>query len=377
MKFCFLRKAGLLTLVMGMMVAVCACGSSAAQSTSQKDTEVTSTTTAAEDANDQASTEAGDDSKADSDRDGEVPSFVIDTVDYTVTQDGESATIRYEYEYDENWLATKRTLIGGNYTSELTYEYDDQGREVRQSTSTKEKVTTYDEQGNVASEVTSEVDGAVIQTVEYTYDDHNNMLSQLTYGSDGSVTKSYTYTYDDEDRVLSYDFTSADEDDEEQHWEYGYTDDGYSICKSEDGYLEYYDYDDVILAYATLDDDGAPETYAYYTYDEDGNITEVETTDGSVVSYTYTFDDAGNKLSCIRHATSSLYGNEGTVDYCEDFTYNDQGKVLTYRYYAIEEGEEYDQYSYEYDYDDYGNQTYIKYTEGTEITEWAYTYIYY
>lgn len=306
--------------------------------------------------------------------------WLVSSMVYAVTQDGETVQVTYDYEYDENGLPVSRTLSGGNSSKVLYYEYDDQGREIREYTDTRQKAITYDDNGNVISEISSMMDGDQVgetyQSTVYTYDENGNLLSQVTTDADEAVTESYEYTYDEENRVLTYDHTSTDEDDTNEQWEYSYTDTGYNIIKSETGYVEYYDEDGQLTSYIEQSSDGSTSSAADYNYDEDGKIESVEMVDGTVISYTYTYDDNGNVLSLVRHADNETFGTTGTDDYCEDYTYDDEGRELTYRYYIIESGTEYEQINEEYAYDDFGNMTYYKTTasDGT-VTEYTYTYI--
>ena len=179
--------------------------------------------------------------------------------------------------YDPAGNLASSTDADGNTTS---YTYDDDNHLVTVTASDATTTTyTYDEVGNI----TSRTDGNG-HTTSYTYDDDNHLASETN-----ALSKTWTFSYDDNGNLTETDTPS-----------------GGTLTRS---------YDDLGRLTGISYSDSTPSVS--YTYDENGNRTEM--TDGSgTTDYTY------NNLDELTDST------EGSNSF--DYTYNADGDVLSREY---------------------------------------------
>ena len=227
----------------------------------------------------------------------------------SITQSGETYTFTYG---QGGWLPTEVTSsVSGtvvtaayddagrvvsleNQIEKVTYEYDDSGNLLMQSS---HKDSVYDFDGNLTTEDSSSV---------YTYDENGNCIrTEASFGFGGELSTTISEsTYDDAGDLVREETT------------YG---------------------------------DGTTHTKEY-TRDDAGNLLRVETisSDGSVSTTEYTRDDAGVLLH-----SENVYSDGSTST--ADYTYDEAGNLLREEH-TYDEGD-YSGYDiYEYIYDDEGRK---------------------
>jgi len=237
------------------------------------------------------------------------------SVEYTYDDHGRVLTETYEdddvisYKYDNSGaLATVTDSATGRTT---TYYYDFTDRMMKYVESGTDFSHTvgyeYDEQNNLSSQVET-VNGET-RTVSYTYDDDN----RLTQTQDGSSVR--TYSYDGFGRLASYVTRYDGATKLTQNYTYRTTSNG---ATSQVASVEY---DNINNDYDI--------TYSY-TYDANGNITSVITTDdeGKTLTTTYVYDSA-NQL--IRE-------NNQAGDFTRTWTYDNGGNITSRKEYAYTTG---------------------------------------
>lgn len=125
---------------------------------------------------------------------------------------------------------------------------------------------------------------------------------------------------------------------------------------NEDGvFLKGYTYDEYgrVTEYFQIKDDGSRGWVNVYSYDENGNNTEINTGNGL---YTMTYDDEGRMLS-------QVYAYKGEVGSETYYTYDENGYVIAEK--RIERYSEEVTYTYEIDYnDDYSEAIISQYKNG-------------
>ena len=166
-----------------------------------------------------------------------------------------------------------------------------------------------------------------------TYDAKGNLLTDSYAAADGNTTYSHTYTYDEAGKMLARD--SKDSHSATDHTEYTYDPAGRLVTEvftNSENYSAKVDYvyrEDGKLVEKLAVYDKTQEITAY-TYDENGRLLKEEHTvrtgekvqQNTVMEYTY--DASGNKLTQTETRMGSLSRKE-------EWTYNEAGKVLTYK----------------------------------------------
>ena len=166
-----------------------------------------------------------------------------------------------------------------------------------------------------------------------TYDAMGNLLTDSYAATDGNTTYSYTYTYDAAGRMLTRD--SVDSHSASDHTVYTYDPAGRLVTEvftNSENYSAKVDYvyrEDGQIAEKMAVYDKTQEITAY-SYDESGRLVKEEHTvrtsdkvqQSTVMEYTY--DASGNKLTQTETRMGSLSRKE-------EWTYNEAGKVLTYK----------------------------------------------
>jgi len=224
----------------------------------------------------------------------------------------------------------------------ITYTYDAQGNLLTETTTDADyayqQIYTYDAQGNILTETTT-VAGCIYQHI-YTYDAQGNILTDIrktTQECDGvvetTVSEAYTYTYDASGNQLTKRYEA-----QEYAGESNYT----VTCT--------YDSHGNVLTYTKSYDDG--NLYVERsTYDDRGNEIQFVMEEDWNGEHTHsirtsTYDDRGNHLSSVEEATDS----DGTTRLERRWTYDLYGNMLTS--YENDDGEIYE---LTYTFDKFGN----------------------
>ena len=236
------------------------------------------------------------------------------------------------------------------------------------------KITyTYDKNGNVITEKTTDIETKQVWTTQYTYNKNNLVLTIKSTEPDGSVSRNVTYTYDANGRLTTF----GDYDNENYH-DYTYDDKGnllsdtsfvggkvytkdlytYTaggnvfthITQNADGKKDHeitYNYDKNGNTLTEMYYDGAGNSVWIidYTYDDKGNMltaTEKDS-DGTVTGYKYTYSNSGNLLS-DEHSTYGKWGSGKFV-----YTYDSNGNRLSWTGYDANGKQDSNVYTYAYD----------------------------
>ncbi len=239
---------------------------------------------------------------------------------------GDTAVASYEY-YPNNGKLKKITYANGFseeyaytdldrvekiwYTQDgvrtevFRYAYTDEGQLLRFENLLTDEVThyRYDSSGRLISVAKAEDDAYSLYS-EYTYDEYSD-LRTLTYtvalGAEQTDTGRYTYEYNS-DRTLHYITTPVGHGMQYSYdslgrlsWTYFIAhDDGFRIQSSYTYKTENNSTGLLVSQYTNTVCFGT-ETVLNYTYDENGNITEIVDKDGKKITYTY--DDLGQLLT--------------------------------------------------------------------------------
>ena len=233
----------------------------------------------------------------------------------------ESKSLMWGYEYDEMGKIV-RTY---DKCDEVRYEYDGEGRPIRQIRSNGDTVTLeydengniirvenadgtvltreYDAHGNLLREDYSLSDGTVLYTRVYEYNEQGDCIKNEKYEPDGRLreTSLYQYEYDEQGRVVK---------------RFGGTPNGLRL-------LEEYEYDACGNQIKCVSYFVTGEVYIYRkTYDEQGNFirSTTENLTGVLYDTSYVYDNYGN---IVRYLHTNV--KEGTYD-----LYSDSGYQLYY-----------------------------------------------
>lgn len=194
--------------------------------------------------------------------------LVVKESTYYAVGEPESAVT---FEYDENGRLVKQTEYNkGEIFQSWDYKYDGDSIQKSESyfyngASTEPSMIDkyeYDEKGNVTKEASYKMDGSLIieNKSEYEYDNEGNILSKTTTDSAGGEYKE-VYQYADDGKVAS--MTHSHQDGgvmtEDRKEEYEYDENGYLV--KEIHYL-----------------DGEKRTISTFEYDEYGNVLKEKVT---------------------------------------------------------------------------------------------------
>ncbi|MBQ9608754.1 MAG: hypothetical protein IJV15_04820 [Lachnospiraceae bacterium] len=218
-------------------------------------------------------------------------------------------------EYDKNGNEIKNSYYNDSVWFEYNhiYEFDQNGNKIKEikynPDGSIQEITEYDFNGNKTKYIPYN-DGSISYSEEYEYDPHGNLTKSVTYNSDGSLSYYYTYEYDNEKMVKST-----------QH--------------NTDGSILY-----------------------YYTYEYDENDNEIKNTcfkaDNStsyMYTYTYEYDKNGNIIKKITSGPNGTieeimeYDADGNITYHKidisnhyiKYKYDDDGDIIEYTIYNIED----------------------------------------
>ena len=302
---------------------------------------------------------------------------------YTYNNYGEPTSIKVgsqaliTYEYNSNGNVTKATYGNGDY---LDYTYDDYARITKVKLNNTSTLATY--VYNKKNQVTKFTDGKSGETTEYCYDCQGNVLYKYLISSDGSLLRlvegdtektsingsERTITNVTDDDGKSYvqngnaKITSSTDD-------FGRTSKVTTSIKNGNDFVDKfnlnYTYKTVgetnrttknvgEMTYKLGDGENATQIAKYkYSYDSNGNITEVWDGNNKIAKYqydslnqikvawdyqqnlkfTYTYDNSGNISGATNQALDPRYGEDYTVGspHSIDYYYNDSswGDLLT------------------------------------------------
>lgn len=180
-------------------------------------------------------------------------SYTDSSVIGTITQDGETGTMKQVYEKDEAGNITHIEM----YVDDVLYSVSD---------------ATYDENGNILVTTQTSITIDRTTTVTYTYDEKGNNLT-VTYEYGEGLGMTTENTYDENDRLLTamtYDLDGTLSSREEHSWD-------------ESGVEK-------VCAYNA---DGSLTSTQFITYDEHGNVLTSESFDAAgelTLRITYTYE---------------------------------------------------------------------------------------
>ncbi len=301
--------------------------------------------------------------------------FNTEFADLLALRDGRGITTGFEYDTDGN-----RTAIAFTDGTRIEYTYDAQGRLVS-TTNRRAQTTTfmYEPHGLVLREDYN--DGS---HTDFTYDSHRNLtsasgptgvtsfeydaadrLTKLTYPSGKFLTMTYNangqrtamtdqdgftvnYTYDALGRLATVANGAA------EVAAYTYDANGRLIRKDlgNDSFTTFaYDASGRVTSLVNRDSTGNVHSRFDYTFDDLGNVTQLDTLDGtSTYGYDltgqltsvllpggreirYTYDEAGNRISVFDSGATTSYAtndlNEYTAAGTATFTYDADGNVTS------------------------------------------------
>ncbi len=206
-----------------------------------------------------------------------------DTADYTVASDVPEVTLTYAYDGVGNTTSLSDSLGGV-----ISYYYNDQNQVTRVSQSGSgedpESIDfTYDHAGNMTGQTDNSDpygEDEVLST-SYTYDNANNLTGISDQLPDSTVVASYAYTLDAADRLTAETRTWAD---------------------------------------------GSSSDTTDYTYTANNQLTGVTHSNSSFANESFSYDANGNRTMT---GDSTGTGNELTSDGTYDYTYDNDGNLIT------------------------------------------------
>ena len=245
-----------------------------------------------------------------------------------------------QFEYDKVGNVSKVIYENGDYVS---YSYNDLNRLTNVSYNGNTKwIINYDHNGNVTS-----VTDANDDVKNFTYD-KNNRLIQIGEGTSNSIS----YNYDENSAITSIDMTAGS-------------------ATHEVGVKH-----NPLNQLISLSRDGA--NLANFTYDERGNISSIKHENGTYTAYTY---NEANQLKSVKN-----YSSDGNVINSYVYSYDSNGNTtevqtqngtITYQYDELNQLVEEtltNGTTITYEYDSIGNRTKKIVDDGstTETTTYAY-----
>lgn len=227
---------------------------------------------------------------------------------------------REEYFYDAEGYPLRIISLGNDYTAETEYEYltDERGNKVYGI-----DLFYYSDRGG------------------WNINDKAHILLKSTKGNSGNRSTDYLYEYDDDFRIVSREMSDLYDDTPEWNTHESIK---YKYEKSAEGWNVNIDYefngethnpyimmqfDSIgnVVSYVQNDDFDNYGDERKYVYDENGNmVKEIVAGGGLSETYSYSYDTAGNMLSCISSNQKLEY--EG---------YDENGKWTMYTCYEGEE----------------------------------------
>ena len=291
-----------------------------------------------------------------------------------------------KYTYENNYLTRIEDANGNSVTIELNSENlpvqitDSVGRTYMLSYDNN-KITSitdpagrvfsyvYDDNGNLVEQ--KQADGAIVNKYIYTNglltkitDSLDNTVCQMTYDAQRQVvnmvdveenTTYYLYTITDNGEMVIYESDSEiilDELDSTTHPANNTYNPFDQIVLDSEGLLYEYNSDGTIHKIYGVNSD---KTLIVYTYDDNGNVTHIETTDedenlvedatysysyfegtetiasATEVIVTYTYDESGNVTETDTETITTTYDSAGNI-LSERIVHNDDDDTVSYTY---------------------------------------------